>query len=58
MFLTDCFCRQYANGGNWGTWGSGPTAMGICERPAGVQYEVYIRDSHLVAAAGAGGGGH
>ena len=32
---------------------------GICERPAGVQYEVFVRDSHMMHPDGSStGGGH
>ena len=32
---------------------------GICERPAGVQYEVFVRDSHMMHQAdGSASGGH
>jgi hypothetical protein len=32
---------------------------GICERPAGVQYEVFVRDTHMMHVPdGNAGGGH
>ena len=54
--VDDPYLHLYTDG-RWGTWGEGNTAIGICERPAGVTYQVFVRNSADVAGGG-GGGGH